>query len=90
MYKDKDKQKEAAKAAKRRWKAKQGIPDAGIPQGIPAVVTDTVGKVHPIDFEGRRRNFELLKSWHAGEGAIEQQALGELVQKYSVINGGVC
>ena len=35
MYKDKSKQREAAKAAKARYKARQGIP-AGIPeQGIP-------------------------------------------------------
>ena len=36
MYKDKNKQKEAAKQAKARWKVKQGSPDKGIPQGIPA------------------------------------------------------
>ena len=45
MYKDKDKQKEANRAAKAKWKAKQGIPEAeGIPveypdeQGIPRIV----------------------------------------------------
>ena len=37
MYKDPEKQKEAAKQAKAKWKAKQGIPIEGIPtEGILA------------------------------------------------------
>ncbi len=36
MYKDKEQQREAARMAKERYKAKQqGIPVSGIPQGIP-------------------------------------------------------
>lgn len=40
MYKDKEKQREAAKTAKARWKAKQGIPQV---QGIPVEYPDKEG-----------------------------------------------
>ena len=46
MYKDKDRQRQANKQAKARWKAKQGIPsDEGIPQGIPLDVQRTVNRL---------------------------------------------
>ena len=54
---------------------------------VPVYLTDATGNRHKVDYEGRRGDCELLKSWEAGEGASAQQALGELARKYSVING---
>lgn len=57
MYKDKDRQREANKQAKERWKAKQadkyvrealGIPKEGIPErGIPPIVDEGIPSPKP-------------------------------------------
>jgi len=54
---------------------------------VPAYLTDAVGGRHKIDYEGRRKDYELLKGWAGGEGTSQQQAIGALARKYSVING---
>ncbi len=77
-YKDKDKQKQAQRDWVRQRRAEQ--------KGSTTIM-DAVGNEHLIDFEGRCKDFDLLKDWHAGKGTVYQQALGELARKYSVING---
>ena len=47
------------------------------------IVTDQ----HPIDYEGRRKDYELLKSWDEGKGTAYQQQLGSTGRMYGVING---
>ena len=48
---------------------------------------DATGKLHKIDFTGRRKDKLLLKSWLDGEGTPYQQALAETDFSYSIING---
>ncbi len=78
MYKDKNKQKEVQRDWVRQKRAEQ--------KGSTTII-DTCGKEHPIDFEGRRTDYELLKAWHNGKGTLRQQVIGELARKYSVITG---
>jgi len=53
----------------------------------PRTITDAVGKVHKIDFAGRRKNKAILESWARGEGTGGQQVLGDLAAHYDVIRG---
>ena len=46
-------------------------------------VTDACGNKHPIDYEGRRRDYDLLESWAEGKGTMYQQRLGILSRRYS-------
>lgn len=50
-------------------------------------LVDACGKIHPIDFEGRRKDREVLESWAKGEGTDYQRSLGILAMKYSQIHG---
>ena len=77
-YKDKDRQKEA----QRDWVRQKRAEAKG-----STVIIDACGKEHPIDFEGRRRDYEMLKSWTKAEGTREQRTLGILARQYSIING---
>jgi hypothetical protein len=102
-YKDENKQKEANRAAKKRWKERKadmavrealGIPLEGIPgKGIPPVTripetfVDATGQSHEIDFAGRRQVYELLKSWDEEQADTYQHRLGHLARQYSHING---
>lgn len=49
---------------------------------VEQTITDAVGKVHQIDFEGRRRDYELLESWAEGTGTEYQRLLGMLARHY--------
>ena len=92
-YKDKDKQREANKAAAKRHRQgmTKGMTDNGnvtpcvTPCVIPKTFTDVSGTEHLIDYEGRRRDYKLLKSWSNGKGAPGQQMLGKLAMTYMVI-----
>lgn len=93
-YKNKDKQKEASKRAMRRYRdRKQGITEANnvIPNVIPNVIlqtlTDATGRVHKIDYEGRRRMQATLDGWYEGKGTVYQQRLAILGRQYSVLKG---
>ena len=50
-------------------------------------VVDVTGQQHEIDFEGRRKDQEILDDWAAGKGTLQQQELGKQARKYSVIKG---
>ena len=50
-------------------------------------VKDCTGAEHPIDYEGRRKNYALLKSWAEGKGTAMQQIMGRLAMTYNVIKG---
>lgn len=70
---------------------KVSVPDVSVPVG--ALDPSAEGRIFVYeratgtDYEGRRKDFELLKSWHNGKGTPRQQMLGLLARKYSVING---
>ena len=58
------------------------------PDVVPCqTITDACGKVHPIDFEGRREVQGLLDSWAEGKDTAWQRRLGKLHQQYQVIKG---
>jgi len=73
MYKDKDKQREANRAAKARFKAKQGIPvEQGIPgipeQGIPPDVQATINRLTTnqdgtVDEQARANRMAIAKTY---------------------------
>ena len=94
MYKDKDKQRVAAREAMRRKRAKgitKGITGQGITSGpivIPArYITDATGARHKVDYEGRRKSYAVLKAWAEGKGTAWQQALGKLGLHYNMLKG---
>ena len=72
-YKDKDKQREA----QREWVRQKRMKAQGSTQ-----IVDVCGKAHPIDFEGRRRDYDLLESWANGNGSEYQRRLGMLARTY--------
>ena len=91
MYKDKEKQRQANKEAKARWKAKQveGIPDQGIlAEGIPVTFLDACGNEHRIDYENRRDRRKQLVDW-INNGTPEQAATGRIAIVYDVIQWGI-
>ena len=53
------------------------------------VIIDACGKAHPIDLEGRRRDYELLESWARGEGNEYQRRLGQLARHYEPDESGL-
>ena len=87
MYKDKDKQREANRKIKAKSRA-QGVTGQGVtsPQAESPVTPKHgckyCGKTHPIDFEGRRRDYELLESWANGNGTEYQRRLGMTARDY--------
>jgi len=95
MYKDKEAQKAANRAAKARWKTKQGIPEGipeqGIPgysvEGIPATFRDACGNEHPIDYAGRRKDWLLLRDWRNSKGTAYQYRMGTLAAAYGKLHG---
>lgn len=59
---------------------KNGKVSVPAPDGVsvPIYITDATGQEHPIDYEGRRKNRQILQTW-ADDGAIAyQQCLGTL------------
>ncbi len=50
--------------------------------------TDACGTKHKTDYEGRRRDRELLASWAHGDGTPYQERLGILAAQYDVLKGG--
>lgn len=52
------------------------------PEQQTRTITDACGKEHPIDYEGRRKDYELLESWAEGEGTEYQRRLGMLARHY--------
>ena len=82
MYKDKSKQKDAVKAATKRYRhRKQGITS----EGITRTIVDACGNTHQIDFEGRRELHSKIVSWARNEGTEYQRRLGLLSLQYTVI-----
>ena len=73
MYKDKDKQREA----QRNWVRQKRAETKGSTH-----IIDACGKEHPINFEGRRKDYELLESWANGNGTEYQRQLGVLARAY--------
>lgn len=49
-----------------------------------AYLTDATGQQHKIDYEGRRRDLDLLLSWANGNGTAYQQQLGQLAIAYAI------
>ncbi len=73
MYKDPDKQREAQREWVRQKRAKA--------QGSTQII-DVCNKAHSIDFEGRRKDYDLLESWANGNGSEYQRRLGMLARVY--------
>lgn len=81
-YKDRNKQREAVRKAVA--KHRQGITSAGITQqGI--TIVDATGNQHEIDYDTRRKDFELMLAWAEGKGNDYQQRLGFLSLTYTAI-----
>ena len=78
MYKDKDRQKQAQREWVRQKRADQK-------QG--STLTDACGKEHPIDYEGRRKCYELLESWAKGKGTEHHRHIGLLARHYRTTQG---
>lgn len=64
---------------------KVSVPGVSVP--IPEFITDAAGAQHKIDYEGRRKDYALLKSWVVGKGTESQQQLGLLAQDYDALKG---
>ncbi len=45
---------------------------------------DACGNEHKIDYEGRRSNWLMLRSWADGKGTPKQVALGKLSRNYDI------
>ena len=73
MYKDKAKQREVQRNWVRQKRAEV--------QGSTHII-DACDKEHPINFEGRRKDYELLESWANGNGTEYQRRLGVLARAY--------
>lgn len=58
------------------------VPENGKGFSVPRTIIDANGTEHPIDFETRRKNHELLESWANEEGSEWQRRLGELARFY--------
>ncbi len=67
---------------------KISVPDLSVP-AANRTLTDACGNVHQIDFDGRRKDCDLLKSWSEGKGTPYQKRLGTLARQYSCIKGYV-
>lgn len=52
-------------------------------ESVTGTITDAVGKVHPVDYEVRRKNHATLLAWAQGKGTIAQQVLGQLSFAYN-------
>lgn len=46
------------------------------------VIVDARGTEHLIDYEGRRKDYELLESWVEGKGSEYQKRMGLLARHY--------
>ena len=92
MYKDKAKQREADRERQKRRRDKvkaKGVTFEGVTQGVtsPAgVFVDAIGQVHPIDFEDRRKDYDLLESWADGKGSEQQRRYGQLARHYRMMH----
>ena len=77
-YKDAEKQKEANRAANKRYREHtQGITANGITeQGITHHPPDVMPDIKPMT------DRELLDFWAAGNGTMYQQSLGWLAEQY--------
>ena len=75
-YKDKDRQKQANRAAAKRYRAGK--------QGMTLVSETVIPEQSPTVIPGDRA---LLESWAKGEGSTYQRSLGILAMKYSQIHG---
>lgn len=58
---------------------------------VPVYLTDAVGCRHKIDYEGRRKDFDLLESWADGNGTEWQCLMGTLARHYRLtkLAGGI-
>ncbi len=53
---------------------------------VNRTVTDACSSERPVDFTGRRKDYELLESWANGNGSESQQRLGALARQYRVVD----
>jgi hypothetical protein len=100
--KEKQKQSQRERTRRYRDKTK-GVTSEGVTDGCvtpkvlaqinqacgdyPNSIIDACGTAHPIDYEGRRKSYNLLRSWAEGKGTQAQQVLGQLAMTYNVLKG---
>lgn len=90
-YKDPEKAKQAAKDRMRKHRAQQEQGEHKEGEQTGRTFLDCCGTCHKIsikynvDFEGRRKDWQLLSNWYEGKGTLYQQRIGALAMQYSVI-----